>query len=117
MVCITIMPAFEDDDTFYQSGVIIDCGSNFAYIIADPHQLTGKIGVNEIMITFPGEQKIYPRPEHFQFRNGVVGIVCHGLLNANLVEKIEIYNQPLLMSQEVFVYEGAMGRISGGNIT
>lgn len=118
VVPITIMPAkHEGDEPLCQSGVVIECRSKSAYIITDPCQLVGKIGVNDIVVTFPGGQKIHPRPEHFLIRNVVVGIACHGLSDANLVEKFEIYNRPLRMFQEVRVYEAVTGEITKGNIT
>jgi hypothetical protein len=104
-------------DTFEQTGITVDCESHFAYVITDPRELMNEIGISQITVVFPDNQKLCPPPEHFLVRNGVVGILCCGSFDADLVKKIEIHNQAPMMSQEVRVYEAVFKNITEGNIT
>jgi hypothetical protein len=106
--------------TIRQNGIIVECDPTYAYIVADARAFEGNIAADKITVDFPGEQCIKPLPKHCNITNGLVGIYCcpgDEKFNTDLFKRVEMCNQPLQMSEAVYVYNGLYGQLIPGNVT
>lgn len=115
MVKLTIFPRNREREV--RAGIIIECDLNSVFIIADGREFEA-IGIDNITVNLHIQDGLYQKG--FQIMNGLLGVYCthpNRVFDMAIIKKIKLCDQPLKMSQSVYVYEGIYGRLTPGNIT
>ncbi|CAM0147769.1 unnamed protein product [Urochloa decumbens] len=100
-----------------RAGIIVECDLKTVFIIADGREFAGMIGIDKIIVQFKSGDVV---SKVFRIENELLGVYCthpDGVFDMTTVEKIKICDQPLEMTQAVYVYEGLNHRLTPGNIT
>ncbi|CAO2181682.1 unnamed protein product, partial [Urochloa humidicola] len=114
---VDIMICSENRHPEVRAGIIVECDLKTVFIIADGREFADMIGIDKIIVNFQSGDIV---SKGFCIENGLLGVYCthpYAVFDMTTIEKIKVCDQPLEMSQAVYVYEGLNHRLTPGNIT